>query len=441
MVTAPSYYDRGIEEYDRLLSSVPYGLPIPRNITEIFLFVAPFMMFLRMNGLGTLFATDFLLLLVFPFVLVTGIRHLRKRQIWLPLLLCFFWLLSQIVTDVIVHSSPDDFIRGWSKIFLTLAYLATFWILIGSSMRRFVFYGLGWSTGAILGTIVAPSEQEVDTPWKFGSAIPTTLLVLILASLLARGRHRWIFPASMICMAMINLFSSARSLGLICVLVGAYSYFLMRLNASGRRLGGMKKSVVWAMVLAAALGFYGFYKYSAQSGLLGRKDQEKYQQQSGQGNVVLGGRHEILASLQAVRDSPIIGHGSWARDETYYQLMVQKVIESGGRMGGGKKGDKLQEHLIPEHSFVMGAWVEAGLAGAVFWFYVLFQIIRALRRATGGEPFLPVFAFMGILSLWNIPFSPYSAEQRFASTYFFIAMLMLSNMTEALRARRLAGSR
>jgi hypothetical protein len=110
-------------------------------------------------------------------------------------------------------------------------------------------------------------------------------------------------------------------------------------------------------------------------------------------------------------------------------------------MGGGKKGDKLQEHLIPEHSFVMGAWVEAGLAGAVFWFYVLFQIIRALRRATGGEPFLPVFAFMGILSLWNIPFSPYSAEQRFASTYFFIAMLMLSNMTEALRARRLAGSR
>jgi hypothetical protein len=359
----------------------------------------------------------------------------------MPLLLCFIWLLSQMLTDAVVHSAPADLLRGWSKIFLTMAYLATFWILIGASLRRFFFYGIGWASGAILGVIIAPDTYAVDQPWKFGFSIPITLLVLLLASLLAKGRHRWIFPFAMGGIALIDLFSSARSLGLICILAGAYSYFLMTLHASGRRLGGFKKSVVWVMVLTAAAGFYGFYKYSAESGLLSLKDQKKYSEQSEGGNVMLGGRKEILVSMQAVIDSPILGHGSWARDEKYHLLLIQKTLESGGKVGGGgKKGGDESEHLIPTHSFLMGAWVEAGFAGAIFWFYVFFRVVQVLRRAGGGEPFLPVIAFMGMLLLWNILFSPYGADRRFGETYFFVGILMLENVTRVLQAQRLARS-
>ncbi len=435
MATAPSSYHRGYGEVSPLLSSLPSGLPIPRNITEWFLLVAPFLAFIHVSAVGTLFATDFLLILVFPFVLITGFRHLRKRHIQIPLLLCFIWLLSQMLTDIVVHSAPEDFLRGWSKIFLTMAYLATLWILIGTSLRRFVFYGIGWASGAILGVIVAPDAYAVDQPWKFGFAIPVTLLALLLASLLARGRHRWVFAFTMSTLALIHLFASFRSLGLVCIVAGAYSYFMMTLHASGRRLGGFKKGLVWVIVMAAAAGFYGFYKYSAQSGLLSLKDQKKYSAQSESGNVVLGGRTEILVSIQAVMDSPILGHGSWARDEKYHQLLMEKILESGGKVGGGKKGDDLQEHLIPEHSFLMGAWVEAGIAGAIFWIYIFSHVIRVLRRATGGEPFLPVIAFVGGLMLWDIPFSPYGADRRFVETYFFVGVLMLGSMTKALRLR------
>lgn len=199
----------------------------------------------------------------------------------------------------------------------------------------------------------------------------------------------------------------------------------------------MGQTVGLGLVMALAIfGFVHFYEYSAQSGLLSEKDQQKYSEQSsGSGGLLLGGRTESLATVQAVIDSPILGHGSWARDAKYHDIMVLKILESGKKPGYNMFGD-----LIPSHSFLMGAWVEAGIAGAIFWIYIFYQICRSLWRATGGEPFLAVFAFIGMTTMWDILFSPYGAERRFIVTYIFIGMIMLGNMTNSLRAGRLPGS-
>jgi len=436
MVTVPRPYQLGY--YNESVSpwSVPGGIPVPRTPVELFLFLAPLLQFINLSVVGTLFATDVLLVAALPFVILGGIGRLSRRQIWIPLLLGVVWLFSQMATDVVRSSEPADYLRGWSKLFLTITHLATLWILIRGSLRRYFLYGFGWALGTIAMVLINPNEVAKDQPWKFALATPVTFLVLILATLLVKGTRRWIIPLIMVSMGLVHLFSSLRSLGLICMAAAAYSYFLMKTYTNGKR-PGMAKMVGLGLVMALAVfGFVRFYEYAAESGLLNEKDQQKYtEQSSGSGGLLLGGRSESLATVQAVIDSPILGHGSWARDAKYHNLLEQKLLESGKKVTYNPFGD-----LIPTHSFLMGAWVEAGAAGAIFWIYIFCQIFQTLRRASGGEPFLAVFAFIGMAMMWDILFSPYGAERRFVATYVFIGMIMFGDLTDNLRARRLRGS-
>jgi hypothetical protein len=80
---------------------------------------------------------------------------------------------------------------------------------------------------------------------------------------------------------------------------------------------------------------------------------------------------------------------------------------------------------------LFGAWVESGIVGAVFWFWVLWIPARALICASGREPLFPFFAFIGMLLIWNVLFSPYGADGRFTATYFAYAMILFALHSQA----------
>src|SRR5258708_14335741 len=103
--------------------------------------------------------------------------------------------------------------------------------------------------------------------------------------------------------------------------------------------------------------------------------------------VLLAGRNEFLAAGSAIRDSPFIGHGSWAKDPKYKAILYDRLAELGYR----KMGPELESDVIPSHSYVFGAWVESGILGAVFWCWALWLIGSAPIRASAREPLFPSF--------------------------------------------------
>jgi hypothetical protein len=403
----------------------------PLSIGDLFLLIAPALQFLQFRSTGLVFATDILLLLALPLVLARSVRRLKQKQIALILMLALAWLASQVLTDLIRHSRPDDYLRGWSKIVLTITHFSVIWVALRDSMRRFVLYGIGFSIGGVLAASISPSPEAFDEPWKFGFAVPATLAVIIIATLLSSGRKRSIVLFALVAMSALNLYMNFRSLGLICLATGIYSYFQMHLGGR-RRLGRLQMVVAGAAVLLSIWAFQQMYLYGLEQGWLGQEAQAKYEiQQQGSGGLVLGGRSEILASAQAIIDSPFIGHGSWARDPKYAALMRERKAEL-----GYKKGWDDQDDLIPTHSHILGAWVEAGVVGAIFWFWLLKLAVSTLLRATGAEPLLPVFAFMAVLLCWDIIFSPYAAERRFVTTYFIAGISMLRSLTARMQYAR-----
>jgi len=181
-----------------------------------------------------------------------------------------------------------------------------------------------------------------------------------------------------------------------------------------------KKVFVGLVIMFMGFIFINGYEYVAQKGILGEKNLQKYESQaSGNLGILIGGRSEILVSVYAIRDSPIIGHGSWAKDHRYADMLMylKSVL-------GYTSAEPGEEGLIPSHSHIFGAWVEAGILGAVFWIWVLSLPIRVLTGSyRTKEPLSPLIIFFSFILIWDILFSPYGAERRFITPYYIIVMM------------------
>lgn len=397
------------------------------SIGDVFCFLVPALQFIQFQGAGVLAISDLLLVAALPIAVLRHPERVRQKPVPAILTLGVLWLFAQIVTDILRNSAPEDFLRGWSKIFLLLVNFTVVWVVACRTQRRFVLYGIGLALGTILGVYVNPSADAVIDPWKFGMAVPATLLVVIWATHLTRHRYAGIL-AALTTLAIVHAFKNYRSLAVITFIAAIYSIFQMSQvsNRAQQRFGRFRLAILGFTVACGVWIFTQVYSHYVETGVFGEYAQRKLEvQKNGEGGLLLGGRGEILASGQAILDSPLLGHGSWARDPTYAAILAEKRAELGYKelYGPGAKRDD----LIPSHSHIFGAWVEAGLAGGLFWLFVLAYTIRALVKVSGSEPLLLVLAFAGFQLVWDILFSPLGMPTRFASPFFMVAMVLLGS--------------
>lgn len=380
-------------------------------------FVIPMAMLIQINLVGTLLGSDLLSLGLVALYFVSESR--RKELFGLPkvLLLAYaFWLLGAILTDIYRDTPFDDLARGWSKIvFFGLCVSALCMVSLGrlSVLRACL---LGICAAWLVKSAFFPNDYILEYPWKFGYSQAITPLVAILASMPFIQRRFGLLggAVSLLSIAAVNLMFDFRSMfgiaaaaGLFCVL----KYALDVHPALRRRLSPASFAAIVLLGLGIAQGLISVYETAAGSGALGLDARDRYQTQSASDvGFLLSGRGEGLVSTQAIVDSPILGHGSWARDVTYVALLVDKLEE----LGLPIQGNVFANDLIPAHSHLLGSWVEAGIGGGLFWAIVLglgiVGLYRTLKLDNAPTPFL---AFFLIFMFWDVLFSPFGQEQRF----------------------------
>ena len=362
---------------------------------------------------GTIFVSDAILIFLLPFLAFrSGSRELLRLAA--PLLLMLgLWLVGAILTDMIRQTAFSDYARGWSKIvFFAMAFTAVL-LISGAKIDRLMSYFAGLAVAGIMSTALFPNAYQTSIPWKFGYATPIALLTVIFSSISNRSSTlRQLFPTFV--MAAINLMMNFRSMFAMLIAttaIGALSAIAQAL-APGRRLVSAGFAV--AVIALGGAGVWGgsvVYGQFAESGMLGLAAKQKFegQNQGGMG-LLLGGRSEALVSTRAIADSPFIGHGSWPEDRYYVALQILLLREKGVQY----TGENFSSLLIPAHSYLLGSWVEAGIAGGLFWIVILVLMFRSLFFLIDlRSPATPFAAFTLIQLLWNIPFSPFGADVRF----------------------------
>lgn len=165
------------------------------------------------------------------------------------------------------------------------------------------------------------------------------------------------------------------------------------------------------------------YEIGVKNGYLGEYELRKYELQKNKKGGLLSGRGSIFISVLAVIDSPILGHGSYAKD---YKGFTYQADHIGNDNISLNKPSSLQTSLIPAHSFLFQAWVFNGIFGALFWLYILFYIlIKFLIKFSFKYSIYLAYSLLSVFSLiWDILFSPFQQKPFVAMTIIFLVVLM-----------------
>ena len=388
-------------------------------------FVIPVMIAIEVPGLGTIYLAELCLIGILPFLLVLRGRMLQSKAVAIILAMGLLYLGAQVITDVVRATPFGDYARGWSRILFLLCSFVSTYLLIGNDRARLLCYAVGLVVGAVVHVLINNPISSIG--WKFGFAGPTTTLILIGFSMVPvlHSPRSLVGPAMLIALGVFSAFMDFRSWGGVLMLSAAFISIPAVLRLVGLRpkpLSYGRMMVMGAALFATSFGALKLYGYAAESGVLGEKSRQKYETQSALGDlgILLGGRSESLVTVQAIQDSPLIGHGSWAKDRYYAELRQLMLY----RLGFANRFIEPENDLIPTHSHLLGSWVEAGVGGALFWAGILALIIRALRRLyASDDPLRPYLVFLMFLFIWDILFSPFGAQRRLTNGFLMVAVL------------------
>jgi|TARA_Y100000294_G_scaffold160451_1_gene164089 hypothetical protein len=422
-ISAPGYLPE-YTDYDPLRGRPVLPLIDEDPVRNIFLDAAtlliPAASFLELNLIGRIFATELLLIGILPIMLLLRGRLLMRRLPLIILGMGLIWLFSQIVTDFAVESTFKDYARGWAKISFTLLNFMAIYLLIAGSRRRLVLFAAGLGIGIILLFIFDPPPFGLSQPWKFGLGFALVYLVGTALQQRTIAQMPFLAPALFLLIGAFFLSQGFRSGSGMAFMTAAYLFY----SGAGPKYrfpSPAKILLLAAFAIMAVFAVLESYEAMVEAGLFGEQAQIILRQQSiSQLGVLLGGRSEILIAGQAIMESPFLGHGSWAKSEYYSYLMA--LLKYGAK---GGEIPFLANDLIPTHSVIFGAWVEAGLLGAVFWAMILVIVIRVMIRLfVSDDPLLPLIAFIGMMMIWDILFSPFGADRRFVLAYFITVMVL-----------------
>ncbi len=390
--------------------------------------------------IGRLTFADMLLAGAAPVLIVINKGVGRSPLIKQFYLFATLWFVGAALTDVVRATPLDDVFRGWSKIIFFILNFTSIWLLVDGRQNRIIAFIVLLLITSIVRLRVQPDTADLGADifgmgWKFGyGQLLAGATLLVSAVLVARPVTRLVGVGLPFLDAIVDLVFNARNLfGLM-----ALSALAFLLTVGRRRpVSPVHLAAICAAGVVVGWGSISVYSYAASEGLLGVEALEKYEQQSsGRFGVFLGGRQESLASTQAINDSPILGHGSWAKDYRYVELMLARAEQAGYEV----QGDPYANDLIPTHSHLFGAWVEAGVLGAAFWVWTAAIAIRGLnavlRRPT---PLTGFVVFIGLSLLWDILFSPFGLERRVVTPAWIILMMLATE--NAGRENKALGSR
>jgi hypothetical protein len=400
-------------ETDRLAftpgSSIRHRLPQPASIA---VFAVAALSFVRIRLIGELFVIELILAASVMFYVLRYKRLPLEKPLGYVIFLLALWLYGQVLTDIYRETAFVDYARGWARIFFTGLNLLGLYLLVGVDAVRVRSAFLGLVVGQIIGYFVAPTLYAHSMPWKFGFAYPITTLAALIACSPQIRRHR-LGPFCILgAMAALNLLLGARSLAGVCLI----SSFLTAIvngdrGSTGTARRGRVLTVLLLGGLAALMGSY-LYASLAASGRLGMSAQLKYEMQSkGRYSFLLGGRHQIVFSSLAIRDSPIVGHGSFAKGSSQIRDAGVARLEDWGYEHLDPVDDQMD--LLPTHSCIFGMWVDAGILAVPFWLLFLVLLWRGCIRAIMWNGVLASLqVFIAVALSWDVLFSPFGSDRR-----------------------------
>ena len=371
----------------------------------------------KTNFIGDLYLAQVLTIFISIYFLFKNSDHLKlvsyEKKI---LFLIILWFLNQIVSDQVNQISFNNSARGSAKIIITYLSFYSFFKLSKSlniSMTKILL----WICIVKLFLMFTAYNNSFMLSWKFSGGVSLSISLIIFFNLYYKNYLTNNYLLFLIFgIGILSLFFNTRYLFLFNTLFVFYTILFEK----------FKINRIIPIVLSSLI-FYLFitniYEMLIVYELLPNTLLEKQISQNSELGTLLGGRSEIFSSYLAIVDAPIMGHGSWAENCKYIYSIYDQIIQYNPNI----KVD-LTRCLIKSHSVIFGSWVNSGIFGFLFWFYIIIIIVIKLIKdiRTDGN-LLTLLLYLTITVFWDIIFSPYGGTRMVYAPLCIVIILMNNN--------------
>jgi O-antigen ligase len=390
---------------------------------------------------GSLPINELLLFPLLPIALLSKGRRAFKREYMWFFILVSGWLLGTIIADFYFSSPMPNRLKGTARVvFFGLNFIALA-ILINNRTRRIVIFAM--SLALVMVSTSMGFLPGISLMWKFGLSGAVAITALLISSYYYAQQKYWRCFFISLVLAWSNLYYGFRSQLVVHLVSAVLILPLFEQPRTGRSDLRRKQSPLRIIILLALVGGAAYtanaaIKYGSKIGLFDESLSEKFAGQSqGDYGVLVGGRPETLVAIQAIRDSPIIGHGSYPVDPKYLQLKQDIQYEHG--YTDSDEPEDIENPVIPTHSHLTMAWVESGILGGICWIYILVLTFRAvLQLGHLRPPFAPLYSFLLVWFLWDILYSPFGSVNRLWAAFMILLAyhILQSSDVKDLSVRR-----
>jgi len=390
---------------------------------------------------GRLFIAELMFIFIFLGLLFNGTLrfHIKRLRIQIVVYLLLVVIFAQIVSDSVRNSDILYFSKGFLLVFFTIINIIVIAKLVNFKLSRYLVVVILYSISSVTSYIIQPQIFEGANPWKFGLGYPFTAVFFCALTYKTKVKPFTILSLCLI-LGFIDFLLGARNLALVTILAGAISA-ASRTNAlkslSNETLVDQqpkipvksKRSGPGLIMLVLILGLVIFfaYKSAVSSGILGEEAAQKYAQQTSTGtNILFTSRSEVFGQYIAIKDSPLIGHGSYApltpeiREKLLPWLLEKRLHTNLIQLESGIN------YAIPVHSGIFGFWVWFGILSVPFFIYTLYLAISAVRSRNSP----PIICYFSLLICWDVFFSPFGMYARMQYPISLIGMLFFSDQKE-----------
>ncbi|MFU8945156.1 hypothetical protein ACLRGF_00315 [Mycetocola zhadangensis] len=339
-----------------------------------------------------------------------------------------------ILIDNGLSSDPGRYFNSGMAVYqasilvgLVLAAATARWAIAVLGLNRFLIL---WASGLV---VSAPflSDGFAENPWKYGLALPVSVLVF---SLVSRGG----FVLNLTALATLVLVSTVFSYrSWIQVLVaGAIVIYVLR--SAREKPGKPRRSrvLVGFALGGSVMAFAWLLSVLASEGVLGEAVQRRtVEQASVAGNLLLGARPEWAAAWSLAGRYPLgLGMGVSPSSADWSTAVRAMPFSNSALQDTGTVSGYFRSGEVAFHSVLWTFWGTYGVLGFVLVVVVIVLIGRALLSLDSlplSTPLMSAVAVLMIGAAWDLLFSP------LALTSLAVTLALVSWLPfEAKRQRR-----
>ena len=370
-------------------------------------------------------------LLAIIIIIRGGLKNFNRMQKRL-ILFGFLWLLSSVFTDLVREEPLSISLKANLIILSVPCVLIVAFSFLQKKKFSFLWYMIGYGISGVASLYILHNGAylyyaHVNPGFSFYDITPYLSDKQTMPFYAAGITYSFLFPLSVFFGLPLFLLAILFSAGAAqMIIVGSrYNYLTYSLTAIISLIFLFPKKVtrkiinnsivLMILVIPALIAIFEIYSYTAEEGMLGEFEREKYESQVVNSEYgAIGGRESSLETAMYALLHPIIGTGSSGRDQDHKHLQI-----SG-------------------HSIIFGTWAMNGIGGLIFWAYAIY-ILSAFGKKFYliDRRWLPFIMFILFEALWHILFSPFGYTRGFLCVVIAYSAIELTKLNRSVTTKRL----